>query len=377
MSDANDTYDGSHIQVLPVWQSIRKRPGMYVGSTSERGLHQMVFDVASRAINEVLPGRAGSVRITLTADGGVRVTDDGPGIPVKAAGDTGGPHLEDLLTDVYSGTLAVGRHTAFVSSFGVGPCVANALSSRLTAEVRREGVRWVQEYARGVALSPPTAVGPTTGSGTTIAFWPDPDIFGTAECSSAVLSERFAELGFLYQGLNISLTDERPSRGARDLVAFLDAREGLPGHPDVIGFEREVPRMAGTVEVALRWSGSGGGRVRGFVNGCPTHEGGTHELGFGDGLAAAVNAYARERGLLGPTGADLDPDRIGEGLTAVVSVKLDRPVLGGATRTRLENADVRARVAEVVQEQLGSRLDGNPEQADAIVRRILRAAGRD
>ncbi|WP_406470542.1 DNA gyrase subunit B [Streptomyces sp. NBC_01615] len=389
MSEEVIRYDASHIQVLEGWEAIRKRPGMYVGSTGERGLHQLVFEVACRAVNEVLAGRAGSVDVALTPDGGLRVADDGPGVPVEAtAGDTGGPGLEALLTRMHAGAGPGGRHTAAMSLFGTGPCVTNALSSRLTAEVRREGVRWVQEYARGVALTPPTAVGPATGSGTTIAFWPDTDIFGTAECSFAVLAEYFRQLAFLNQGLSISLTDERspggfrPVRfqfpgGVRDFVAFLDTRAGAPVHPDVIGFEREDPRMEGTVEVALRWCGSREERVQSFANSVHTPDGGTHAMGFRDGVAAAVTSYARHRRLLAAADPDLGTDRIGEGLTAVVSVKLDGPEFLGATHGMLGGAAVRACVAEAVREHLGTWLEGRPEHAAAVVGRIVRGARRN
>ncbi|MFF3430551.1 hypothetical protein [Streptomyces sp. NPDC002602] len=270
----------------------------------------------------------------------------------------------------------------------MGPCVTNALSSRLTAEVRREGVRWVQEYTRGVASTPPTAVGPATGSGTAIAFWPDTDVFGTAQCSFAVLAERFRELAFLNRGLGISLIDERTPGGAarrmpfqapggtRDLVALLDAQVGSPVHPEVIGFEREDLRMAGTVEVALRWCGSRQERVRSFANSTRTPEGGAHELGFRDGVAAAVTSYARQRRLLTGADPDLRADQIGEGLTVVVSVKLDHPEYVGAALGGLGGAAVRPRVAEAVREHLGTWLEGHPEQAAAVVGGIIRRARR-
>ncbi|MEU2389699.1 hypothetical protein [Streptomyces sp. NPDC007369] len=274
------------------------------------------------------------------------------------------------------------------SLFGTGPCVTNALSSRTRAEVRRNGVHWVQEYARGVATTPPTAAGPTTGSGTIIAFWPDTDIFGTAECSFAVLSERFRELAFLNRGLDISITDERSSGGsrsvrhvfpggARDFVTFLDAQAEAPVHPDVISFEREDPQMAGTVEVALRWGGSREERLRGYANSEPTPEGGTHTAGFRDGVAAALNAHAREWRLLTATTPDLSVDQIVEGLTAVVSVKLDRPEFTGSTHGVLGGAAVRAGVANAVQQHLGAWLHEHPEQAAAIVDRIIRGARKD
>ncbi|WP_324617223.1 hypothetical protein [Streptomyces sp. NRRL F-2580] len=275
-----------------------------------------------------------------------------------------------------------------MSLFGVGPCVTNALSSRLTAEVRRKGVHWVQEYARGVALTPPTSAGPTTRGGTTIAFWPDTDIFETAECSFAVLAEHFRELAFLNRGLDISLTDERPpggSRsvrcrfpgGARDFVVFLDAQAGASVHPDVIGFEREHPRIAGTVEVALRWRVSHGERLQSYANSELTPYGGTHMAGFRDGVAAAVNAHVRERRLLAEAAPDLSVDQIGDGLTAVVSVKLDRPEFSGSTRGVLGGSAVRNSVAEAVREHLGTWLERHPEQAAAIVGRIIQGAGQD
>ncbi|MFF2571384.1 DNA gyrase subunit B [Streptomyces sp. NPDC058084] len=388
MSDADNPYDASHIRVLEGLEAVRRRPGMYVGSTSQRGLHQMVFDVVGRAVNEVLAGRASAVDVTLTTDGGVRVADDGPGVPVEAAGDTAGPGLEALLTQMHAGAELGGRRAVAMSLFGVGPCVTNALSSRLTAEVRRNGVHWAQEYARGVALTPPVSVGPTTRGGTTIAFWPDTDIFETAECSFAVLAERFRELAFLNRGLDISLTDERPpggSRsvrcrfpgGARDFVDFLDAQGEASVHPDIIDFEREDPRIAGTVEVALRWRGSQEERLQSYANSEPTPYGGTHVAGFRDGVAAAVNTHMRERRLLAEAVPDLSVDQISDGLTAVVSVKLDRPEFSGCTRGMLGGAAVRTSVANAVREYLGTWLERHPEQAAAIVGRIIQGTHQD
>ena len=382
MGEDTKGYDASHITVLYGWEAIRKRPGMYVGSTSERGLHQAVFEVVGRAVNEVLAGRASSVDVTLTPDGGVSVADDGPGVPVEAAGDADGPDLEAVLNRMHTGAEPGGRNAAVVGLVGIGPCVTNALSSRLTAEVRRAGTCWVQHYTCGVAVAPPTAVGPAAGSGTTITFWPDPDIFETVECSFAVLTERLRELAFLNKGLGVSLTDARipgeprsvrfrSPRGARDFVAFLDAPAGRAVHPDVIGFEWEDQRMEGAAEVALQWCTSSEERVCSFANSKPTPCGGTHVEGFREGAAAAVNAYARERRLLTAASPDLSADRIGEGLTAVVSVKLDSPAFEGATRGSLGNTAVRNCLAEAVQEHLGTWLEGYPEQATAIIDQIV------
>ncbi|MFJ6632115.1 ATP-binding protein [Streptomyces sp. NPDC091376] len=380
MSEETTRYDASHIRVLEGWEAVRKRPGMYVGSTSERGLHNMVFEVADRAVNEVLAGRAGSVEVTLTPDGGVRVADDGPGVPVGEAQGTGGPELEALLTTMQTAAGPGGRHAVPLGFCGVGPFVVNALSRRMTAEVRRAGIRWAQEYARSVAVSPLSEAETATGCGTVIVFWPDADIFEAAEFSFDALAERFRELAFLNRALDISLIDRRrpgESRsarfrfpgGARDFVAFLDTEMAAHAPTETVAFELEDPRMAGVVEVALRWCGSHEERVRGFANSRPTI-GGTHELGFRDGVAAAVTAYARERLLLKPTDPGLRADQFGEGLTAVVSVKLDHPEFKGPTRGVLGNPPVRTCVGQAVQEHLGTWLDGHPEHASAVFGRI-------
>ncbi|MFD8041796.1 DNA gyrase subunit B [Streptomyces chartreusis] len=365
-------------------EAIRKRPGMYVGSTREPGLHNTVFEVSDWAVNEVLAGRAEHVDVTLESDGSVRVAIDGPGIPVEAAGHTGDPSLEELLTRTHAGPRGDSRDFVGVGLFGMGPFVTNALSSRLTGEVRREGVRWVQRYDRGAAVGPPSPQGPTTETGTVIAFRPDADIFGMAQCSFDTLAERFRTLAFLNRGLAISLTDRCPSSGsrserfdfpggARDFVAAIAARTGTTDGTDVFGFEYEDPQIAGCVEVAMMWSDTLAGGVHGFANSMPTRCGGSHMAGFRDGVAAAINAFARERRLLTKTDIDLGPDRLFDGLTAVVSVKLDRPEFEGATRDCLGNAEVRESVAPAVRDQLIAWLAEDPRLASAVVGRI--AAG--
>ncbi|MFF8731771.1 ATP-binding protein [Streptomyces sp. NPDC015171] len=387
MSEEATEYDASHIQVLQGWEAVRKRPGMYIGSTGERGLRQMVFEVADRAVNEVLAGRAGSVDITLTTDGGVCVADDGPGVAIGETGDAGGPGLEALFSHMQAGARAGGRHDVALGFCGAGPSVVNALSRRMTAEVRRAGTRWVQEFARGVTATPLTEAGTATGSGTTIAFWPDADIFGAAEFSFDRLAERFRELAFLNQALEISLTDlRRPDAprsvrlrfpgGARDFVAFLDGHAAASAPMDTIAFEREDPRMAGVMEVAFRWCGCPEERVRSFANSRPTVDG-THALGFRDGVTAAVTAYAREQGLLTAADPGFDADRIGEGLTAVVSVKLDHLELEASTHDVLGNSEVRACVRQAVQAHLGRWLKEQPERAAAVIDRIIQGACRD
>ncbi|MFF8691310.1 ATP-binding protein [Streptomyces sp. NPDC015144] len=387
MSEEDTRYDASHIQVLQGWEAVRKRPGMYVGSTSERGLRQMVFEAGDRAVNEVLVGRASSVDITLTPDGGVCVADDGPGVPTDETEGADGPGLEALLTQMQAGAGTGGRYDVTIGFCGVGPCVVNALSRRMTAEVRREGVRWVQEYARGVAATPLTKVGTATGSGTTITFWPDADIFGATEFSFDGLEERFRELAFLNQGLDISLTDLRsPDEprsvrlhfpgGTRDFVNYLDGHTAASALMDTIAFEREDPRMAGVMDVAFRWCSCPDERVQSFANSWPT-VGGTHVVGFRDGMAAAVTAYAREHVLLTPIDPDIGADRIHEGLTAVVSVKLDRPEFEGATRGVLGNSEVRDCVGQAVQDHLGRWLKEDSERAAAVIDPIVQGARRD
>lgn len=388
MSAEGVEYDAADIKVLDGREVVRKRPGMYVGSTGQRGLNQLVLYVVDRAVNEVLAAGvgAGSVDVTLTSDGGVRVADDG-----VMGGEAHDPDLEGELTSLHVGFGPRGRRTPAVAHFGGGLFVANALSSRLTAEVRGARTQWVKEYARGVEVDPPVTVGSVTGSGTTISFWPDTEIFATTLCSFAVLARCFRQLAFLNRGLVISLTDERPAEGprrvlfqfphgVRDFVAALDAETGTALQSDVFGFVREDPRMAGTMEVALLWSGSGEAQVQGFANSRDTRGGGTHVDGFRAGVAAAVTEFARERGLTDasePADPDACADRIGEGLTAVVSVKLDHPELHGATRELLGNAEVRSCVAEAVREHLGNWFAERPERAAEIVNRIVRGRDQD
>lgn len=380
-------YDARNIQVLEGREAIRKRPGMYIGSTGERGLHNLVYQVADRAVNEVLAGRASRVDVALIPDGGVRVADDGPGVRFEDAED-GRVGLEGQLTRMLFGVSAGAPRYPLLGFCGVGLLIVNALSSRLLAEVRHDGVRRSQEYERGVAATAPTDAGPAAGAGTVITFWPDAEIFKTTQCSFDVLAQRFQELAFLNQDLDISLADERrPSEprpvrfrfpgGVRDMVAFLDKQAAAPADHEIIGFEREDPHMSGTMEVAWRWHGSAHRCMRSFANSRPTPDGGTHVVGFRDGVVAAVSAYAREQQLLTATAPDFDANRIDEGLTAVVSVKLEHPEFEGSTRGRLGNAPVRACVRQAVQEHLASWLRAHPQQAAAIIDRLTQEPRRD
>ncbi|HTJ70761.1 MAG TPA: hypothetical protein VL551_24690 [Actinospica sp.] len=387
-------YDVSHIQVPEGREAVRKRPGMYIGSTGERGLHQLVFEIAARAVNEALAGRATRVEVTLLPDDGVRIAGDGPGIPFEDSADGRAAGLETQLTRM-NFAPARGPQYPVLDFCGVGLFVPNALSSRLVAELRRDGVRRLQEYARGAAAGPPADVGPAADVGTVITFWPDSEIFTTTECSFDLLAERFAELAYLNQGLDISLADERhPSEphphpyphprsarfrfpgGVREMVDSLDERASGFLHPHVIGFEQADPRMEGRVEVALRWRESGPLLVRSYANSQPTPNGGTHVAGFFAGLAAAVSTYARKHQRLTAADPDLTPDHIGQGLTAVISAKLQHPDFAGSTRGALGNAAAKNCVQEAVRTFFATWLDDHPQQATAVIDRILQRACR-
>ncbi len=373
MSDDAMTYDASNIQVLEELEAVRKRPSMCIGSTDERGLRHLVLEIVERAAHEILAGRASRVEVTLMPHGGVGVADDGTGVLTD-----GFDVPLTRLTACYGGR---GRHDVTAGFHGVGLSVVNALSSRMTAEVRQDGVSTVWEYARGVAVTPATAPEPTTGSGTAFMFWPDSEVFKTMEQSLEALADRFRELAFLNRTLDISLIDERdPAEptsmrfrfpdGVRDFVAYLD---GEPSAPDIVGFELDNPGMEGEMEIAWRWTDSPEERIHSFVNSWTTH-GGTHERGLRDGIADAMNAYAREQRLLPKTDSDLDDNRIGEGMTAVVAVRLDHPELQGSTRGVLGNGPVRTCVREAVREHLRGWLDGRPEQAGALISRMVARA---
>ncbi|MFI2611208.1 DNA gyrase subunit B [Kitasatospora sp. NPDC018619] len=369
MSQDDNPYANARIEVLEGAEAVRKWPGMYIGSTGERGVNQLVFEVAGPAVEEVLAGRAGRVEITLLPDGGVRVADDGPGAGVEA-----------LLTRMHSGERSRGRHDVACAFLGIGPFVANALSSRMTVEARGGGVRRVQEYARGRALTPLAEAGPAAGSGTCVTFRPDPEVFGSTRPAFDALADRFRELALLNRVLDVSLTDERDPRqvrslrlrfpgGVRELVGLLDEGDAAPAVTDTVWFEAVDERMAGTVEVALRWRERGGERVRSFANNRPTGRGGSHEEGLREGVAAALGAYARRHPRPGPAGAERIAGAACAGLTAVVSVKLDDPRFEGSTLDVLAVPAVRGCVAGAVRERLGAWLAGHPEQAAAVLAR--------
>ncbi|MFE3760830.1 ATP-binding protein [Streptomyces sp. NPDC059104] len=372
-------YTASHIQVLEGHEAIRKRPGMYIGSTSERGLHQMVFEVVSYAVDEHLAGHADTIDVTITADGGIRVADNGRGVPVEVREPAGKSAVERELTELSFGSK---RHTGYTVSgglSGLGLCVVNVLSSRLTVEVHRDGHRWTQAYEKGTPVTALTRNEARSEHGTVIAFWPDSGIFETTRYSFATLSQRLQELTFLNKGLAISLTDERPERpvrhhhtdGLRAYVTHLNPYPPSLVHSPAIAFESENQDKTISVQVAMQWNTWPTGEFRSFANSTRTREGGTHEHGFRTALTNLVNDYARRHDLISPDDENITAEAVQQGLTAVISVNLAHPVFEGATKTRLGNPEANAYVQETVREHLTDWLDHHPNEAAAITRHIL------
>lgn len=374
-------YTASHIQVFEGHEAIRRRPGMYIGSTGERGLHHMVYEVVSYAVDEHLAGHADGIDITITAEGGIRVSDNGRGLPVEVDETVGRSAVELELTEPSFGPKPHTGYGVAGGLSGLGLCVVNALSSRLTVEVHRDGHRWTQAYEKGTPITPLTRNGETREHGTTIAFLPDTDIFETTRYSFATLSERLQELAFLHEGLAVSLTDERPERpvrhhhtgGLRAFVARLNPYPPSLVHSPAIGFESENENKTILVQVAMQWNTRSPGELRSFANSTRTHEGGSHEDGFRTALTGLVNDYARRQGQLTADDEDITASSVHEGLTAVLSVKLAHPVFEGSTRTKLSNPEAETYVQKVVREHLTHWLDHNPNEAAAIIRHILNA----
>ena len=381
-------YDASSITVLEGLEAVRKRPGMYIGSTGERGLHHLVYEIVDNSVDEALAGYADTIEVTLLADGGVRVKDNGRGIPVDEHPVEKRPAIELVLTTLHAGGKFDGKSYAVSGGLhGVGSSVVNALSTRLDAEVRQKGHVWRQSYTWRGPIAPLAKGEPTDETGTTITFWPDGEIFETLEWNFETLSRRLQEMAFLNRGLTITLTDERPEHnvdgeeprrvvyrydgGISDFVRYLNAKKE-PVHPDVIAFEEQTEGMA--VEVAMQWSGSYSESVHTFANTINTAEGGTHEEGFRSALTTIVNRYAREKGLLRERDDNLTGEDVREGLTAIISIKLANPQFEGQTKTKLGNTEARSFVQKVVHEHLRDWFDREPGQAKEIVNKASQAA---
>ncbi len=385
------SYDASAITVLEGLDAVRKRPGMYIGSTGERGLHHLVQEVVDNSVDEAMAGHADHIDVTILADGGVRVVDNGRGIPVDVVPSEGKPAVEVVLTVLHAGgKFGGGGYAVSGGLHGVGVSVVNALSSRVAVEVRRDGFRWSQEYRLGAPTAPLARNEATAETGTMVTFWADPEIFETTDYSFETLSRRFQEMAFLNKGLTIALTDERLDHvddegrplsvryhyegGIVDFVRYLNSRKGEVIHPSVIDIEAEDKERLLSVEIAMQWNTQYTEGVHSFANTIRTHEGGTHEEGFRAALTGLVNRYAREKRLLREKDENLSGEDIREGLTAIISVKLGEPQFEGQTKTKLGNTEAKTFVQKVVHEHMTDWLDRNPNEAADIVRKAIQAA---
>ncbi|WP_372448242.1 DNA topoisomerase (ATP-hydrolyzing) subunit B [Streptomyces sioyaensis] len=390
-SSVEKSYDASAITVLEGLDAVRKRPGMYIGSTGERGLHHLVQEVVDNSVDEAMAGHADTIDVTILPDGGVRVVDNGRGIPVGIVPSENKPAVEVVMTVLHAGgKFGGGGYAVSGGLHGVGVSVVNALSQRVAVEVRTDGYRWTQEYKLGVPTAPLAKHEAREDSGTSVTFWADGDIFETTEYSFETLSRRFQEMAFLNKGLTIALTDERPDHvdeegkplavryhyegGIVDFVKYLNSRKGELVHPTVIDVEAEDKERLLSVELAMQWNTQYSEGVYSFANTIHTHEGGTHEEGFRAALTGLINRYARDKKLLREKDDNLTGEDIREGLTAIISVKLGEPQFEGQTKTKLGNTEAKTFVQKVVHEHLTDWLDRNPNEAADIVRKGIQAA---
>lgn len=394
-------YDASAITVLEGLEAVRKRPGMYIGSTGERGLHHLVYEVVDNSVDEALAGYCDTIVIELLADDGVRVSDNGRGIPTEIVESEGKPAVEVVLTVLHAGgKFGGGGYAVSGGLHGVGVSVVNALSTRLSVEVHRLGRVFRQSYTMGVPDGPLSEDETTDRTGTTVTFWANDDIFETTHYDFETLRARFQQMAFLNKGLSITLIDRRPGQediadetsevnepakarqvsykydgGLIDYVEYLNAsKKADKVHPDVIAFEAEDTDRRLSLEVAIQWTGSYTESVHTYANTINTHEGGTHEEGFRTALTRLVNKYARDNKLIKEKDANLSGEDIREGLTAVVSIKLAEPQFEGQTKTKLGNTEAAGFVNRVVSDQLGHWLERNPAQARDVVRKALQAS---
>ncbi|MGW7345037.1 DNA topoisomerase (ATP-hydrolyzing) subunit B [Streptomyces sp. NPDC054854] len=378
-------YDAGTITVLDGLDPVRLRPGMYIGSTGERGLHHLVYEVVDNAVDEALAGVADTIEVTVLADGGLRVTDNGRGIPVDVVASEGRPALEVVMTVLHAGgKFGGGGYQVSGGLHGVGLSVVNALSTKVVAEVRKDGYRYTQTFEAGTPVAPLRRHGATTETGTSVTFWADGTIFETTDYAYETLARRFREVAFLNRGLTVGLSDERPGSreavryrfdgGISDFVGHLNSRRGEPVHPTVISFGAADPERVLSAEVALQWNTGYQADVHSFANAIRTHGGGTHEEGFRAAITALVNKYAREKRLLREKDDNLTGDDVREGLTAVVSVKLGEPQFEGQTKDKLTSTRAKAFLQRVVQEHLSDWFDRHPDEAGDIVRKAVSAA---
>ncbi|MGK4256470.1 DNA topoisomerase (ATP-hydrolyzing) subunit B [Bifidobacterium pullorum] len=403
---APEHYEASDLKVLEGLEAVRIRPGMYIGSTGPRGLHHLVYEIVDNSVDEALAGFASHIEVTILPGNGVRVDDDGRGIPVDIVEATGISGVETVMTKLHAGgKFGGGGYAVSGGLHGVGISVVNALSTRVDIEVRRQGYHWTQTYIDQKPTAPlkqGEPMGAEESTGTSVTFWADPAIFETTEYDFETLRSRFQQMAFLNKGLKISLTDLREidqagdevagdgdnpveelhrsvtyryENGIKDYVDYMvKSRKATPIEPDVIDFESEDLKIGISAEVAMQWTTAYSEAVRTFANTISTTEGGTHEEGFRAALTSLVNRYAREKNILKDKDENLSGDDVREGLIAVVSVKLTTPQFEGQTKTKLGNSEAKAFVQRVMTDKLGDWFDAHPTEAKNVIQKAIEAS---
>ena len=390
----DNSYDASDIQVLEGLEAVRKRPGMYIGSTGERGLHHLVYETVDNSVDEALAGHATHIEVTLQADGGVRVVDNGRGIPVDEHPIEKIPAVTLVMTSLHAGgKFGGGGYKVSGGLHGVGISVVNALSSKLFTEVRRDGHRWTQSFTYGVPDGPLERHEATDETGTTQVFYASEEIFETTMYSYDTLKNRFREMAFLNKGLEIRLKDDRShpedaegveeierevmfrfDGGLVDYVDHINIGAKSPIHSGIISLERDDDANGLSLEIAMQWNNSFSESVHTFANTINTHEGGTHEEGFRAALTNTVNNFAEAQNLIKKKEDRLTGDDIREGLTAIISIKLAEPQFEGQTKTKLGNTEARSFVQKVLNDELGAWFEQHPNEGKTIVRKSIDAA---
>ena len=400
-----DHYDASDLKVLEGLEAVRIRPGMYIGSTGPRGLHHLVYEIVDNSVDEALAGYATHIEVTILPDNGIRVVDDGRGIPVDEVPGEGVSGVETVMTKLHAGgKFGGGGYAVSGGLHGVGISVVNALSTRVDIEVRRQGFHWTQTYVNQhptARLAKGASMAEDESTGTSVTFWPDAAIFESTVYDFETLRSRFQQMAFLNKGLKISLTDLREPdlagdevagdddstepkhqsvtyqymNGIKDYVSYLvKSRKATPVEEDVIDFEAEDLKIGISAEVAMQWTTAYSEAVHTFANTISTTEGGTHEEGFRAALTSLVNRYARDKNILKEKDDNLSGDDVREGLTAVVSVKLTTPQFEGQTKTKLGNSEAKTFVQRVMTDKLGDWFDAHPAEAKNIIQKAIEAS---
>lgn len=375
-------YNAEQIQVLEGLEPVRKRPGMYIGSTGPRGLHHLVYEIVDNSVDEALAGYCSTIGVTIQKDNSIVVEDDGRGMPVDKHPKLGIPAVEVIHTVLHAGgKFGGGGYKVSGGLHGVGASVVNALSTHMEVEIRRNGKVYKQTYERGKTTSPLTEIGTSKHTGSKSTFWPDPEIFDDTEFDYGTLEYRLREMAFLNKGIKITLKDEREGKereevfhyegGIREFVVHQNKNKE-PLHKDIIYFE--VQKKGMEVEIAMQYTDRYNELILSYANNINTTEGGTHMVGFKTALTRVMNDYARKNKFLKENDESLSGEDVREGLTAIISVKLTEPQFEGQTKTKLGNSEMRGFVETATNENLTAFLEENPAQARIILDKCLRAA---